>query len=199
MAGVIAALLGLVAVSLNAAPGDLWEVKQYSTNVRTGPGTDHSIAFQSARADVLMELERDGDWLEIRAVRTQRQGWVRDDLLRPLTERGEAKPSDAFSLFKRMLEDSDGVDGLFEQAHYLGYATVEITVTPLFLDAPLDSRMAQLQDLLRIWQTVDNTGIPATVLLRERDGRRLASGSALTGTHGVNDDPPADSRQHQDD
>ncbi|MEX0729426.1 MAG: SH3 domain-containing protein [Aquisalimonadaceae bacterium] len=170
-----------------AAPGDLWEVKQYSTNIRNGPGTDHGIVTQAARADVAMELQRQGDWLEILLI-DGGQGWIRDDLIDPLTGREADDPTPGFLLFRDMLIGGDGAGGLFLEPDYLGYAVVLLTVTESYLDLPPATREHQLEDLLRLWQTIDNTGIPATIILGLENGRRLASKSALTGTHWFLDD-----------
>lgn len=177
------ALLAMSAcANVSAAPGDLWEVQQYSTNIRNGPGTDHGIVTQAAHADVAMELHREGNWLEILLVAGDR-GWIRDDLVTPLTNSENTDPSAGFGLFRDMLLTSDGAGGLFLDPVYLGYSVVLLTVTDAYLAMPGASRELQLEDLLRLWQTVDNTGIPATIVLGLEDGGRLASKSALTGTH----------------
>lgn len=177
------ALLSLTASAVSyAAPGDLWEVQQYSTNIRSGPGTDHRVVTQAGRADVAMELQREGNWLEIALVKGS-QGWVRDDLLDPLTPGESDEPTPGFLLFQDMLIDADGAGGMFRQPTYLGYSVVLLTVNDAYLSLPAETREHQLEDLLRLWQTINNTGIPATIILRLEDGQRLTSKSALTGTH----------------
>lgn len=181
----IGVLLGLMApTTVPGAPGDLWEVTQYSTNVRGGPGTDNRIITQTAKGDVVMELERREAWLRLRLL-DGTEGWIRDDLMDRLTpdpESGNA-PTPYFTVLRDMLLEADGVDGLFLNPTYLGYATVAVTATEHYLALPPETREHALDDLLRLWQTIDNTGIPASVILRLQDGRRLASKSALTGTH----------------
>ena len=58
---------------LNSKPGIV--VTGDRANVRQGPGTNHSVAFQLAKGDTCRVITRNEKWLEIRTA-VGRQGWV---------------------------------------------------------------------------------------------------------------------------
>ncbi len=193
------ALLSLAAGTVHAAPGDYWHVDQWSTNVRQGPGTDHPVSRQLGVGDVVMELGRKAGWLHVVMDRQGRTGWLYKELASPLTmSAGEAEETAYFRLFNDMLgsnlEQAEelGETPLFTTAEYLGYATVSVQVSDAFL--PLDRRQqnTQLDGLVRLWQTVDNTGIPASVILTTGNGKRLAVSSSSRGRFWMDEQTGAD-------
>jgi len=164
-----------------AAPGDLWKINHGSVNVRTGPGMEHPVTGHASEHELAMELRSNGSWTEIKRIDSNHRGWVRSDLLRPLTRLQGAEDTPWFNLFADMLTAQG--NGFFTDPRYLEHAVVSLTTTEDFLALPREARENHLKDLLRLWQTVDNTGIPATVILVRPDGRRLVSMGALTGLH----------------
>jgi pyruvate/2-oxoglutarate dehydrogenase complex dihydrolipoamide acyltransferase (E2) component len=65
-----------------AAPGDALLVAEENVNVRAGPGLDSSVVMSVHRDQLVIELERQGDWVrgEI-AGAGRRDGWIHGSLL----------------------------------------------------------------------------------------------------------------------
>ncbi|MCC5809521.1 MAG: SH3 domain-containing protein [Ectothiorhodospiraceae bacterium] len=173
-----------------AAPGDYWHVDQWSTNVRQGPGTNHPVARQLGQGDVVMELQHRDGWLYVVMDRRGRTGWLYRELASPLTTGAdEAEETAYFKLFSDMLDSNReqaedlGETPLFLSADYLGYATVAVQVSDAFLPLARSEQNTQLDALVRLWQTVDNTGIPASVILTTASGDRLAVSSSSRGRY----------------
>lgn len=183
-------LLLLLTAPLGAAPGDYWHVDQWSTNVRQGPGTDHGIIRQLGKGDVVMELKRVDDWLHVILDREGTTGWLYRSLATPLSgTEAAADPTPWFELFQELIagsiEDSraNGETPLYLGTRYLGHAAVKVHVSDAYLALSRADQTRQLDALVRVWQTIDNTGIPGSIILGTEAGERLVVSSGLRGRH----------------
>jgi hypothetical protein len=120
----VAVALSVIFLSANAwaFPGDIQEVTAERANLRAGPSDKAEALGQVQRGDELIELQRQGDWLGIRVIRTGEEGWVHGNLvqLSSATRLGrEAEPAG----FKDL---SPGFDSLIRniEEHY-GYQMVD--------------------------------------------------------------------------
>lgn len=99
MAFAVACTLLLSGPALGAA-GDVLTVIGDGVNVRSGPGTEHSIRLQVSRNQRLVEIERQGDWVHAEiAGRGGEEGWIHGSLVAPpeaeplALQPGEAEPA----------------------------------------------------------------------------------------------------------
>src|SRR5918992_213888 len=77
----LAALLMLGAPA-RAAPGDALLVAGETVNVRAGPSLDSPVVTRVQRDQLVIELERQGDWVRGEIAGTGRQdGWIHGSLL----------------------------------------------------------------------------------------------------------------------
>ncbi len=196
MRALLFSLTLLLSSTLTAAPGDYWHVDQWSTNVRLGPGTDYGIARQLGEGDVVMEIDRMDDWLYVVLDRNGNTGWLYHTLASPLSGTGTGvTPTEWYALFKELLrhdageEHKDDRPALFLDSRYLGHATVKVTVSEDFLTLCRDTQTEQLDALIRLWDTIDNTGIPGSIILADQDGTRLVVSSGLRGRHWLPGEP----------
>jgi hypothetical protein len=120
----IAVALSVIFLSANAwtSPGDIQEVTAERANLRAGPSDKAEALGQVQRGDELIELQRQGDWLGVRVIRTGEEGWVHGNLvqLSSATRLGrETEPAG----FKDL---SPGFDSLIRniEEHY-GYQMVD--------------------------------------------------------------------------
>ena len=178
--GVLMAALALLTPPMGsavAAPGDFWEVQQYSTNLRSGPGTDHGVYTQRGRGDVVMEVYREGDWLQVAIDSDGRTAWVHERLLEQITaEPGEAAPAPNFDNFASLFDPQDpdnqfGVPVYFREPVHLEYGVLRVDAHDGFLELDPDTRESHLRSLLRLWSTADNSGVPVTIIVRDPDTR----------------------------
>src|SRR5690606_16453200 len=88
-----ALLLGQTAL---AAPGDVLTVTGDRVNVRAGPGTEHAVVRQVARAQRLVEIERQGDWVHAEIAGTDGgNGWIHASLVARGAEAGDQETAPA--------------------------------------------------------------------------------------------------------
>jgi hypothetical protein len=120
----VAVALLVIFLSPNAwaSPGDIQEVTSERANLRAGPSDETEALGQVQRGDELIELQRQGDWLGIRVIRTGEEGWIHGNLvqLSSATRLGrETEPAG----FKDL---SPGFDSLIRniEEHY-GYRMVD--------------------------------------------------------------------------
>jgi hypothetical protein len=120
----IAVALSVILLSTNAwaFPGDIQEVTAERANLRAGPSERTEALGQVERGDELIELQRQGDWLGIRVVRTGEEGWIHGNLvdLSSATRLGrETEPAG----FKDLSPGFDSLMRTIEEHH--GYRLVE--------------------------------------------------------------------------
>ena len=83
MAFTVAGALLLGGPALGAA-GDVLTVIGDGVNVRSGPGTEHSIRRQVSRNQNLVEIERRGEWVHAEIAGTGgADGWIHGSLVAP--------------------------------------------------------------------------------------------------------------------
>jgi Bacterial SH3 domain len=73
--------MALLATAALAAPGDALVVTADVVNVRTGPGTGNPVLFHAARDQQVVELTRDGDWIQVHVPDQAADGWIHQSLL----------------------------------------------------------------------------------------------------------------------
>jgi hypothetical protein len=76
------ALAVLVGTTALAATGDVHKVSAERANLRAGPSDKTDAIGQVERGDELIELQRQGNWLGIRVVRSGEEGWIFGDLVK---------------------------------------------------------------------------------------------------------------------
>jgi hypothetical protein len=79
----VAVALSVILLSADAwaFPGDVQEVTAERANLRAGPSERAEALGQVERGDELVELQRQGDWLGIRVIRTGEEGWIHGNLV----------------------------------------------------------------------------------------------------------------------
>lgn len=89
LAGSLAMLLGGAAL---AAQGDALVVTGDVVNVRAGPASDAAILRQVNRDDQVVEMTRQGNWVQVRLPDRDSVGWIHGSLLATVV-RGPAAPT----------------------------------------------------------------------------------------------------------
>lgn len=187
-----AAALLLVCSSLPAQPGDFWEIREHSSNLRAGPGTEHGVLTQRNRGAAVMELQRQENWMEVAINGEGRRAWIHRDLLERLTSPpDEAPASPDFDNFAALFEPASpanpfGPPAYFRSPVHLGFGVLQVDAHNGFLELPAETRKEYLDSLLRLWATADNSGVPATVVIRDpASGAHPYIHSAYRGEHAL--------------
>lgn len=182
-----------------AAPGDLWEVRSYSSNFRSGPDTDYGVVTQGDRGDVVMELERDGEWLHVAYNRDGSTAWAHESLVDMLTvAAGEAEESANFDGFASTFNPDDpenqfGAPAYFKNPVHKEFGVIRVDAVNGFFELDDEIRESHLDSLLRLWVTADNSGLPGTLVVREADdGTARLIQSDYRGNHNLQAVEPPD-------
>ena len=93
----LATLLGFTASMLNeasAAVGDRLSISRTEVNVRSGPSLQDSIVMSINPGEVIVEIDRSGDWYLVEFPNHNRRGWIYGPLLdKPSTPKVEPESS----------------------------------------------------------------------------------------------------------
>ena len=132
---VLLAAAMLVVASSGAGADDILVVAGDRVNVRFGPGTDQKVVGKVTSGQIVIGLERRGDWFRIELGGGRAGGWVHASLVRELPSSIAASPtgSEAFNRFRQTLDqesrrilDATGYYP-FVGAEDLGGGTIEVT------------------------------------------------------------------------
>lgn len=75
-------MLGLLVARAFATPGDALYVRGNNVNVRAAPSREADILRQVHYGQVVIEIQRQGKWVEVHLARGQvRLGWIHSSLL----------------------------------------------------------------------------------------------------------------------
>ncbi|MBI2081562.1 MAG: SH3 domain-containing protein [candidate division NC10 bacterium] len=70
-----------------------WYVTASSLNLRRCPGVTCGRIGVLRQGDVVLRLREDGEWVEVRVVRTGQVGWVASEFLEEQPEAGPERPT----------------------------------------------------------------------------------------------------------
>jgi Bacterial SH3 domain len=167
-AGVSSVVMALLAVRSLAAPGDALVVAGDVVNVRTGPGTGSPVLFHAARDQQVVELAREGEWIQVHVPDQAADGWIHQSLLavaQPApaeTSAGDraGSISEALARFRSNLTELNtralaaaGVE-LFTGAEPAAGGTVQVMVTETWDLIPEAGQESYTNALFDQWRAV---------------------------------------------
>ncbi len=75
-------LVCMLAASVLAAPGDILYVHVEVVNIREGPSTKDPVVLMLLKGHKLLELQRQGEWVEVDTGRTGgKTGWIHSSFI----------------------------------------------------------------------------------------------------------------------
>ena len=163
-----------------AEPGDTLYVQKSLAVVHTGPGTSHSVLLKLGKGHELIELYRQGEWINVGIARTGgKDGWIHASLVGSVSSGGATvAPADPkFDTFVRdvgKLNDKvEPITGFpfFTKIENLGDGIVQLTAHDGWLSAPRSSREANLETLFNLWSQHEGSGLPVAVYIANRMGK----------------------------
>jgi hypothetical protein len=115
--GAFVLIAGISAMGL-AAPGDIQRVTGHRANLRAGPSEKTAVRTQLRQGDRLIELDREGNWLGVRSLGSDEEGWIHSSLVELVSpsrlERSKPTPS-----FRDLSEGFDStLHGIDERLQY---------------------------------------------------------------------------------
>ena len=160
--------------------GDSLYVQGDAVNVREQPDTKAPVVLQLDRGQLLFELQRRGDWVNVAIDGSGGQdGWVYGALVTPTAPPGDALPAadPRFERFRagvfEMNAKADRASGTnrFTAAGDLGDGIVRVTATEDWVALPEAERQNDMDALFDLWDVAEGTGLPIMVQVVNRDGQ----------------------------
>lgn len=180
----VLAALGLLAWSTPASAQDL-AVTGERVNLRSEPSTEADVVSVLTRGQALLELERQGEWVRVRAAGDPPdEGWVHgslvgtpgdDDTVAAVATVPAAPASGDFTTFELAIDQLNAVakaqgDVYFTGARDAGAGVAEVTAGPTWLATPESFRRSNLETLYSLWRSMNNPAVPASVRILDQKG-----------------------------
>lgn len=180
-------LFGTIA---SAVPGDVHKVTAERANLRAGPSEKTDALGQVQRGDELIELQRQGDWLGVRVVRTGDEGWVYGNLVqlssatrlgRETARVGFKDLSPGFDSLVRSIEQRYGYQ-MFDRVEITENRTLRVIPTRewLIYGSRQDHLLAALA-LYEMWKNNQKDQPVNLALMDEKGGQYIIISDAAAG------------------
>ena len=110
-----------------SAPGDDLIVTGSIVNLREKASTDSRILLKLKRDEILIEVKREGDWVEVFTDRSDvSSGWMHNTLVVPLTTRNTVAVTNHSESFIRFMETFSKLNESWQQQNgYLPFTNAE--------------------------------------------------------------------------
>jgi SH3 domain-containing protein len=177
-------------VIASAAPGDVHKVTVERANLRAGPSDKTDALGQVQRGGELIELQRQGDWLGVRVVRTGEEGWVYGNLVelssatrlgREMAPAGFKDLSPGFDSLVRSIEQRYGYQ-MFDRVEITENRTLRVIPTRdwLIYGSRQDHLLAALA-LYEMWKNNQKDQPVNLALMDEKGGQYITISDAAAG------------------
>jgi hypothetical protein len=172
--------LGML-TSINSAAdlGDFLYIKGDAVNIRQHPSTNSSVVLKLNFGHKVVEVERDGDWIEVfPALTGGKSGWVHQSLVSneftgggttAATSKKFAAFSSAFQILNDKIKTVTGLE-FFTEALDLGDGIVQVEATTTWFNADKTQRDNSLRTVFNMWDAADGTGLPIAVYVVDQHG-----------------------------
>lgn len=174
----------LVSSQVLAAAEDILYVHGNSVNMRGGPSTSNNVVLKFQDGHKLIEIQRKGEWVEIRPYGTSgTSGWIHSSLVRAepsgrttraLANSGYDKFIIVFNKLNERVKKEVGYE-FFTSAEDLGDGFIQITATDTWLDGSLSDRESNLRTIFQLWDAADESRLPIAVYVIDETGNRRMS------------------------
>lgn len=140
---------------------------------------ENSLGLEEVKSEhQLMYIQKEGDWLEVRAIGTGgRSGWIPESVLAGRTSGVvvTAIENAAFRSFvRRFWEYSRSLEepGFrpFTEVSYMGDGIIQAIATDDWLNLPREKRDRDVGSIFQLWAIADDTGLPIAVYVYDQTG-----------------------------
>lgn len=156
----------------HAESGDELVITENIVNLRSGPSIETEALAKLALGHKLIELQRNGEWIE---VETNRQdintGWVHqslvakaDEVSEELIKKKQANKTTRFQVFKQRFEELnksiEQQNGIiyFSAVREQGKGNVDVIATNEWLQAGRELKQNTLSEIFKLWTDVNPIG-----------------------------------------
>lgn len=167
-----------------AAIGDALTIKGDIVNLRTAPSSDADVAIKLSQGRKVIEIQRQGEWVEIETRRNDiKTGWVHASLLAKASAKPTTKPiatktnkrfehfMQGFNDYNEVIQKQNGAIN-FSKVKDKGDGTLEVIATEAWLDAPRGERERSLNKVFKLWSDVVPVGTSMSVIVLDEQGEQ---------------------------
>jgi Bacterial SH3 domain len=181
--GMSVRLLVLLCCSINipnsvAETGDALIITGDIVNLRTAPSTDAASPIKLLKDRKVIEIQRQGDWVEIKTNRDDiKTGWVYKSLIIKAKTR-ESADEKRFRVFKqRFIDLNQGIkkqNGIpyFKDVIDKGNGAIHVIASAVWLAKTQEARGGPLNDVFKLWSDVVPVGSSMSVIVLDEQGEQ---------------------------
>jgi len=161
------------------ATGDFLYVIANVVNVRESPSIKASIMMTVQLGHKVVEISRQGKWIEVGIARTGQVGWIHSSLLGSKRAGGKTttslspefkKFSRAFASLNNRIESMAGVR-FFTGAEDIGDGILYVKATQTWISASRPNKKSNLNTILKLWKAANNN-LPVVVYILDPQGNK---------------------------
>jgi hypothetical protein len=162
----------------HAAAGDQLIITGDIVNLRTAPSIDAASPIKLLKDRQVIEIQRQGDWVEIKTNREDiKTGWVYKTLIAKVKQKESAEEK-RFRIFKQRfaeynqnIRNQNGIPN-FKDAKDEGAGTIHLIATGVWLAKTHEARGAPLNDIFKLWSDVVPVGSSLSVIVLDEQGEQ---------------------------
>jgi len=172
-------LCGSVSIShSHAAAGDQLIITRNIVNLRTAPSIDATLLIKLKKDRKVIEIQRQGDWVEIKTNREDiKTGWVYKTLIAKVKKKESAEEKrfrifkQRFNAHKENVRNQNGIPQFIEVIDE-GGGTIQVIATEAWLATTYEARTVSLTDVFKLWSDVVPVGSSLTVIVLDEQGEQ---------------------------
>ena len=162
----------------HAAAGDKLIITGSIVNLRTAPSTDAASPIKLLKDREVIEIQRQGDWVEVKTSREDiNTGWIYKTLIRKVKKRESAEEKrfrifkQRFNAYKENIRNQNNIPQ-FKEVIDKGEGTIHVIATEAWLATTHDARGVSLSDVFKLWSDVVPVGSSLTVIVLDEQGEQ---------------------------
>lgn len=161
-----------------AANGDALIITGNIVNLRTAPSTDAASPIKLLKDRKVIEIQRQGDWIEVKTNREDiKSGWIYKTLIRKLKKKESAEEKrfrifeQRFNAYKENVRNQNGIPQ-FKEVIDKGEGTIHVIATEAWLATTHETRGVSLIDVFKLWSDVVPVGSSLSVIVLDEQGEQ---------------------------
>lgn len=149
-------------------------------NLRTGPASDSEVALKLVKDRKLIEIQRQGEWVEVETNREDiTTGWVHKSLVKHNKAIGRPLSADKrFERFKQRFDDQNEVltkqngDTYFIDVKDEGEGTLGVIASAFWINAEREERERTINTVFKLWSNVVPVGSSMALIVFDEQGEQ---------------------------
>ncbi len=161
-----------------AAAGDQLIITGNIVNLRTAPSTDAASPLKLLKDRKVIEIQRQGDWVEVKTNRDDvKTGWIYKTLVRKLKKKESTEEKrfrifkQRFNAYKENIRNKNGIPQ-FKEVIDKGKGIIHVIATEAWLATTHEVRGVSLNEVFKLWSDVVPVGSSLSVIVLDEQGEQ---------------------------